>query len=588
MPRLRSLPFFLVAALALVLIPGAGATVVDPAALPSGTTDSAYNQTLTCSGAVLPCTFAVSAGALPPGLALNSAGNLTGTPTSSGNYSFTVTAVDSAGPPVAGARAYVLSISPAILTITPSTLYPAQRGIYYEDFLDASGGTAPYTFAVTSGAPPAGVTVDTDGYLSGIPAAAGSYTFTVRVTDLHSSTGFRTYTLDVNLETLNVNPPTIPDGTAGVAYAQQLSGAGGTTPYTFSVADGTSLPPGLALSANGALTGTPSQGGTFSIAVKITDATAQTMTRTYVFRVALVPITVTATLATGAYGKAYDQSFASSGGFVPYLYSLSSGAIPVGLTLANTGQLYGTPSTFGTFLFTITSVDKYGDTGTFPFTLVIAGPQILMIPDILFAATAGLFYGAKITASGGVGTYTYTIASGTLPPGLTLAADGTISGIPNAAPGLFAFTVKATDSNLATGTKAMTLKLETPIILVDSFALPTATVGATYLQTVSVSGGTGAYSYSLVDGTLPAGLALSTTGILSGSPTTPGTWTFIVLIVDANGVKGTQSFRIVVEKAAPTVVKKPPPKKAGATPVKKKKAKAKKHRSVAFLTFLSG
>jgi large repetitive protein len=576
MRRLRSLPFFLVAALALVLIPGAGATAVDPAVLPSGTTDSAYNQTLTCSGGVLPCSFAVSAGALPPGLALNAAGDLTGTPTSSGNFSFTVTAVDSAGPPVPGSRAYVLSISPATVTITPTTLYPAQRGIFYEDFFDASGGTGPYTFAVTSGALPAGVTVASDGYLSGIPAAAGSYTFTVRVTDAHSSTGFRTFTLDVNLETLNITPPTLTDGTPGVAYATQLSGAGGTTPYTFSVASGTSLPPGLALSANGALTGTPSQGGTYSVAVTITDATAQTMTRTYVFRVPLVPLTVTATLPTAGYGVAYDQFFGSSGGTVPYRYSLAGGALPAGLTLANTGELYGTPTTFGTFSFSITSVDKYGDTGTFFFTLVVAPPQIVMIPDILYAATSGLFYSAKMTASGGVGTYTYTLASGTLPPGLTLAADGTISGIPNAAPALFAFTVKATDSNLATGTKAMTLKLETPVILVDSVALPIATIGVTYLQTLSVSGGTAAYSYSLVDGTLPAGLVLSTTGILSGSPATPGTSTFTVLIVDANGVKGTQSFRVVVVKSTPTVVKKPP-KKVVATHPKKKKAKAKKH-----------
>jgi hypothetical protein len=181
-----------------------------------------------------------------------------------------------------------------------------------------------------------------------------------------------------------------------------------------------------------------------------------------------------------------------------------------------------------------------------------------------------------MTASGGLGTYTYTLASGALPVGLTLAADGTINGIPNAAPGLFTFTVKATDSNLATGTKTMTLKLETPVILVDSFALPTATIGVTYLQTLSVTGGTAQYTYSLVDGVLPAGLVLSTDGILFGSPTTPGTSSFSVLIVDANGVKGTQSFRIVVVKSSPTVVKKPP-KKVVVTPVKKKKAKAKKH-----------
>jgi large repetitive protein len=293
-------------------------------------------------------------------------------------------------------------------------------------------------------------------------------------------------------------------------------------------------------------------------------------------RVTLFPLTVSASLGSGAYATSYDKFFASSGGTAPYTYSLTGGALPPGLTLATTGELYGTPTAYGLFSFTITSVDQYGDTGTFPFMLAIAGPQILMTPDDLFAATSGLFYSVKMNATGGVGTFTYTLASGTLPAGLTLAADGTISGIPNAVPGLFSFTVKASDANLAAGTKAMTLQLETPVILVDSVALPTSTIGVAYNQTLSVTGGTAPYSYSLVDGVLPVGLTLSTAGVLSGSSTTPGTSIFTVLIVDANGVTSRQSFRLVVEKSSLTVVKKPP-KKVVATHAKKKKAKAKKH-----------
>jgi hypothetical protein len=389
------------------------------------------------------------------------------------------------------------------------------------------------------------------------------------VTDAHSSTGFRTYTLDVNLQTLNITPPTLADATAGSAYAAQLGGAGGTGPYTFALASGSALPPGLALSANGALTGVPSKGGTYTFGVKVTDAVGATMTRTYVLRVTLFPLTVSATLGTGAYATAFDKFFASSGGTAPYVYTVTAGALPAGLTLATTGELSGTPTSYGTFAFTITSVDKYGNTGTFPFTLVITGPQILMTPDDLFAATSGLFYSAKMNATGGVGTYTYTLVSGALPGGLTLAADGTISGIPNAVPGLFTFTVKATDVNLAVGTKAMTLKLETPMILVDSVALPLSTIGVAYRQTLSVTGGTAPYAYSLVDGVLPVGLALSADGTLAGSSTTPGTSIFTVLIVDANGVQSRQSFRIVVAKPSLSVVKKPPHVK--------KKAKAKKH-----------
>jgi hypothetical protein len=567
MRAFRSLPVLLVSALALVLVPGAGATTVSPGVLPAGTTDTAYNQTLTGNGGTGPYTFSVTAGALPPGLALSSAGVLSGTPTSSGNYPFTATAVDSLG--VGGSQAYTLSIAPATLTITPTTLYPGERGIFQEDFLDATGGTAPYTFAVTSGTLPGGIALDSDGYLSGVPAAAGSYTFTVRVTDAHSSTGSRTYTLDINLQTLNINPLTLTDGTAGVAYTKQLSGTGGTGPYSFSLASGSSLPPGLALSASGSLTGTPSQGGTFAFGVTVTDAAAATMTRVYVFRVALVPLTVTATLTPAMYGKAYDQMFSASGGTPAYSYSLS-GTLPAGLSFSTIGQLYGTPTAAGTFNFSVTALDKYGDTGTFPFTLVVAPATIVMTPDELFPATSGLFYSARVAASGGLGTYTYAITAGLLPLGITLTTDGTISGIANAAPGLYTFTLRTTDSYGATGTKNLTLRLAAPFILVNPVGLPTATAGASYSQTLAVNGGTSPYTYSLLDGTVPAGLSLSTAGVLTGVPTSPGTSLFTVLIVDANGNKATQSFRLVVEKATQAIVKKPPKKVVAKAPAKKK------------------
>ena len=444
-----------------------------------------------------------------------------------------------------------------------------------EDQLSASGGTAPYAFAVTSGVLPAGVTLDSSGYLSGVPASAGSFTFTVRVTDAHSSTGSRTYTLDINLQTLNVDPSTLQDATAGAAYTAQLTGVGGAPPYTFSLANGTSLPPGLVLSANGALTGTPSLGGVFAFGVTVKDATAATMSRAYVLDVTLVPLTLGGSLGSGTYGMPYDKFLAASGGTAPYTFSLLGGSLPPGLTFSTAGELSGTPTTWGSFSFMIGASDKFGDTGVFPFALDIAGPQILLMPDDLFAATSGLFYSATMSATGGIGTYTYTIASGTLPVGLTLASDGTLSGIPAQTPGLFSFTVKATDSNLATGTKKMTIMLATPLILVDNFALPAATVGVGYHQTLAVNGGTAPYTYSLVDGILPTGLVLSTDGTLSGSARTPGTSIFTVLIVDANGVRGQQSFRLVVVKSSPTVVKKAPSKKADSKPAKKNKTKTK-------------
>jgi hypothetical protein len=505
-------------------------------------------------------------------LSLTIGGVLSGTPTSSGAYNFTVTGTDSLS--VAGSQAYTLSISPAAVAISPGTLAPGSRSVFYSAVLTGSGGTAPYSFAVTGGVLPAGLSLSAAGTLAGTPGALGSYTFTVTATDANSSSGSRTYTLNINVAVLDISPGTLGDAAAGLSYSAVLSASGGTAPYTFALNAGSSLPPGLNLASNGSLTGTPSTAGQYTFTVKVTDGSAQTVTRTYNFKVTLNLVLVQATLADGTYGKAYDQSFVASGGTEPYTYTLAAGALPAGLALSTAGRLSGTPTTFGTFTFSVNAVDKYGDTGTYPFTLVIAPSTIAMTPDDLFAATSGLFYSAKLAASGGLGAYTYVVSVGALPFGLTLATDGTISGIPNAAPGLFSFSVKATDSYGATGTKAMTLKLATPTILVSSFALPTATIAVSYLQTLSVTGGTSPYTYSLVDGVLPSGLTLSSDGTLSGSPTTAGTSTFTVLIRDANGVTGRQSFRLVVETATPKVVK-TPPKKVVATPPKKKKSKAK-------------
>jgi hypothetical protein len=505
-------------------------------------------------------------------LSLAVGGVLSGTPTSSGTFAFTVTATDAVS--VTGSQAYSLSISPALIDITPATVPPGQRGAVYSTMLSGSGGTAPYSFAVTGGVLPAGMSLSAGGILSGTPGAIGSYTFTVTATDARSSSAARTYTLNINVLTLDITPFGLTDASAGIQYTTVLSGTGGTAPYTFALNPGSTLPPGLTLSSNGTITGLPSQVGQYNFTIKVTDGTAQTATRTYNFRVVINAVTMGGSIPDGAYGKKYDQFFTSSGGGAPYVYSLSSGTLPPGLALATTGELYGVPTASGSWSFFITSVDKYGNMGTYPFTMNIAQPTIAMVPDDLFAATSGLFYSVTMTASGGIGTYTYTLASGTLPSGLTLASNGTISGIPSASPALFTFTVKATDTYGAVGTKLMTLKLATPTLLVTSYALPTATIGVTYLQTLSVTGGTSPYSYSLVDGVLPPGLALAADGTLSGAPTTAGTSTFTVLILDKNGVSGKQSFRLVVEPATPTVVK-TPPKKAVSTPVKFKKKKSK-------------
>jgi fibronectin-binding autotransporter adhesin len=164
---------------------------------------------------------------------------------------------------------------PGSLTLSPTTLSAATVGTSYSQTVSASGGTAPYTFAVSSGSLPAGLTLSAAGVLSGTATAGGSFHFTVTATDSASNTGSQSYSLTVNPATITISPQTLPAAKAGVQYSDTLTASGGTAPYTFAVSSG-SLPAGLSLSATGALTGMTTAGGSFSFTVTATDSSTGT------------------------------------------------------------------------------------------------------------------------------------------------------------------------------------------------------------------------------------------------------------------------------------------------------------------------
>ncbi len=257
---------------------------VGPPALPAPPVGTYSGMQFTASGGAGPYTFAVSSGQLPTGLALDpNTGALSGTPTDCDTFAFTVTAADSGGAAAPGSQTYTLAVSPATVGLAPANsngLNVGAVGAPYTQALTASGGTAPYTFRITGGALPAGLSLDpTTGGVSGTPTAAGSATVTIAVAD--SSTGqgapfqtATTYTFTVNPVQLEVNPPgpNLPAAQLGTAYGPvTFSASGGTPPYTFKVVAG-ALPPGLALSAGGALGGTPLVAGAFSFTVQVTDS----------------------------------------------------------------------------------------------------------------------------------------------------------------------------------------------------------------------------------------------------------------------------------------------------------------------------
>ncbi|WP_198554036.1 putative Ig domain-containing protein [Xanthomonas citri] len=374
----------------------AGATVILPATtLPAGTAGQAYSSAITpATGGIAPYSYALTAGALPAGITLNSSsGALSGTTTSVGSFSFTVTATDStSGTPSQGTRGYTLNIAAPTIAVAPSTVPTATRGTAYSQTLNASGGTAAYTYAITSGALPAGITLASNGTLSGTAMVEGTFNFTVQATDANSFTGTQAYSLTVAGPNLVLPASALPAGTAGQAYAAAITPAtGGTAPYSYSVTAG-ALPGGVVLdAATGGLSGTPTVSGTFTFTLTVTDSTpspAAQASRSYSLTInAATLVLAQPTLPAAVRGTAYNQVLTASGSIAPYRYSIASGALPAGLTLASDGTLSGTPTVQGTSSFTIAVADAGNASATQAYTFTVNDAAPVAVADVAATMT---------------------------------------------------------------------------------------------------------------------------------------------------------------------------------------------------------
>jgi len=532
---------------------GAAPLVISTTSLPSGKVGTAYSATLAATGGTKPSTWSLTSGKLPTGLSLSpSAGAITGTPSATAtNLALTFKVTDSSKPVQTKSVNLALTIAAPALAVTTTSLPSGKVGTAYSATLAATGGTKPFAWSLTSGKLPSGLALNpTTGAITGTPSApATNLALTFKVTDSGSPVQTKSVNLTLTIAPLPlaITTTSLPGGTVGTAYSATLAATGGTTPFTWSLTSGT-LPTGLSLNAaTGAITGTPSVPATnLALTFKVADSGSPVQTKpvNLTLTIAPLPLAITTTsLLSGKVGTAYSATLAATGGTKPFAWSLTSGKLPSGLALnPSSGAITGTPSAPATNLaltFKVTDSGSPVQTKSVNLALTIAPLPLAITTTSLPNADVGTAYSATLAATGGTTPFTWSLASGTLPTGLSLnAATGAITGTPSDPATNLALTFKVTDSGSPVQTKSvnLTLTVVTLPLAISTTSLPSGKVGTVYSASLAATGGTPPFTWAVTAGGLPTGLALSpSTGAVTGTPSAPANKSAITFKVTDSG-----------------------------------------------------
>ncbi len=514
-----------------------------------------------------PRLYEVAGGALPPGLSLDpTTGRITGTPTAAGVYTLTIRATNSANSASQTLQITVVPAVPLALSYATPQLFPAASAIALQaPALTQSTPGIATTYAVTSGTLPAGLTLNADGTITGTPTVPGVYPFTVTATNgTRTATASPTYTV-TPAGSLGLNYATPQTFGAGLPITGQLPALVNPTPglpTTYAVTSGT-LPAGLTLNADGTITGTPTTPGVFTFTVTATNGTrtaASTPTYTVTPAAPLaLSYTTRQTFAAGTAIATQPATLVAATPGVTTSYAITGGALPAGLSLnAATGDITGLPTAPGVFTFTVAATNGTRNaTATVTYTVVPAGALTLgyTTPQTFPAGTAiATQLPAVANETPGL-TTTYAVTGGSLPVGLTLNADGTITGTPTA-PGVYTFTVTATNgARTASSSQAYTVTPAAALTL-DYSTPQTFTEGAAILaQLPTVANETPGLTttYAVAGGGLPTGLTLNADGTITGTPTAPGVYNFTVTATNGTRTATTTPTYTVTPAAALTV-----------------------------------
>jgi hypothetical protein len=557
------------ATLSIIVNPAVIALTIETESLPDAVVGQNYNQTIRANGGNAPYRWQIISGRLPDGLQLSEDGRITGAATSPGESTFEVRASDQAGQSATAILEIEVEPTPQLTILTANSLPPAAIGVPYRVEMKATAGSEPYRWIKKKkkkkfGILPDGITLSPDGMLSGTPTAQGTFNFTVRVYDSTEKMASKPLTVEVGPPPppLTILTEQLPQASQGLAYNARMEAGGGLPPYTWAIENG-ALPDGLTINEAGVITGRPTTIGSVSFTISVKDATGTTSAKQLFISIGLPPpplVIQTVSLPETSAERAYSQRIQASGGVPPYTWSVASGSLGEGLNLSADGLISGTPVRAGTSVFVVRVTDAAQQSSTRTLAISIKPADNLAPFGALETPDHRATLNNTATGSGwaldnvAIGTIEVLVDNNKVAEaiyGLNRPDIGAVWGaFPNAGRSGFSFTFDTTrlsngdhtlvvrlidTSGNATVIGSRTIVLQNRVFSINTTELPRGRKGEPYSAQLAATNGRPPYTWTLTSGSLPAGVSMNASGLISGTPTVFGSFSFGVRAVDSSG-----------------------------------------------------